>query len=481
MKKMISLILTGCFLIVSIGLNSCSDNFLETKSSTDLSDKLVFKTTASTRGVLYGIYKYMRSWGCTPHVRMDCSGLHTNLLTYDVMASDVTLLQGSWYWFDYDYWHTGSETIFKTDHLWRFYYTVVNNCNNILFYVGQAEGTQQEKNAIEAEARALRAFSYFHLVRLYQHTYLIAKEKPGVPLYTKPAEGNAENTPRASVEKVYELITTDLEYAVEYLPVSRESKYYVNRNVAEGILARVYLTMGKWAEAAGMAAGARQGYPLMDAEQWKEGFNDLSNPEWIWGIHQTAEQNVGWGSTFSVLDFERGDQKNFRINNKLAEKYAATDIRGTLITPLGNLLGNRKFREPDALNLGHMVLMRASEMYLIEAEAYARMGDDPAARNLLFELQQKRDPQAKKSEMSGDDLVEQIWLERRKELWAEGFGLFDMLRCRKPLKREGDHVSMKNYPADSWKFIFQIPRSEMDINKGITAKDQNPTDGIYRE
>ena len=478
MKKIISLLLTVCLLT---GLNSCSDSFLDTKSSTDLSDKLVFKTTASTRGVLYGIYKYMRSWGCTPYIRMDCCGLHTNLLTYDVMASDITVLQGSWYFYDYDYWHTNSETIFRTDHFWRFYYTIINNCNNILFYVNDAEGTESEKTAIEAEAKALRAFSYFNLIQLYQHNYAIAKNKPGVPLYTKPAEGNAESTPRASVEKVYELITSDLTFAVDRLPASRESKYYINRNVAEGILARVYLTMSLWGDASGMASAAREGYPLMNGTQWQAGFNDLSNPEWIWGIHQTAEQNVGWGSSFSVLDFSRGDQKNFRINNKLVEKYSATDIRGgSMIVPVGNLYGNRKFREPDALNLGQMVLMRSSEMLLIEAEAKARQNEYPDARNLLYELQKTRDPQATKSDLSGNALIEQILLERRKELWAEGFGLFDMLRCQKPLTREGDHTSIKNYPANSWMFIFEIPRSELDVNKGITEDDQNPIDGVYQ-
>lgn len=481
MKKIISLILTACFFMALPGLNSCSDNFLETKSSTDLSDKLVFKTTASTRGVLYGIYKYMRSWGCTPYVRMDCCGLHTNLLTYDVMASDITVLQGSWYFYDYDYWHTGSETVFRTDHLWRFYYTVINNCNNILFNLGDAEGPLSEKNAIEAETKALRAFSYYNLVQLYQQTYQIAKDRQGVPVYTKPAEGKAESTPRSSVEKVYELITEDLEYAVKYLPANRESKYYINTNVAEGILARVYMTMGRWSDAEQMAGLAKKGYPLMTAEQWTQGFNDLNNPEWIWGIHQTAEQNVGWGSSFSVLDFQRGDQKNFRINSKLAEKYASTDIRKTLIVPVGNLFGNRKFREPDALNLGQMVLMRSSEMCLIQAEAKARQKEYTDAQDFLFELQQKRDPQAKKSELEGDDLIDQILLERRKELWAEGFGLFDLLRCQKPLKREGDHTSIKNFPENSWSFIFQIPRSELDVNKGIKAEDQNPTEGVLRK
>lgn len=480
MKKIV-FYLSVYLLTALFGLTSCSDSFLDTRSSTDLSDKLVFKTTESTRGVLYGIYKYMRSWGCTSYVRMDCCGLHTNLLTYDVMGPDITVLQGSWYFYDYDYWHTGSETIFKTDHLWQFYYTIINNCNNILFYVADAEGPLSEKEAIEAEAKALRAFSYYHLVQLYQQTYRIAKDKPGVPIYTKPAEGKAENTPRSSVGKVYELITEDLEYAVQHLPVERESKYYVNLNVAEGMLARVYMTMGLWSEAAKMAGLARKGYPLMTAEQWTQGFNDLNNPEWIWGVHQTAEQNVGWGSTFSVLDFQRGDQKNFRINNKLAERYTSTDIRGTLITSVGNLLGNRKFREPDAINLGQMVLMRSAEMYLIEAEAKARLKEYETAQDLLFELQKQRDSQAGKSQLTGDELIEQILLERRKELWAEGFGLFDLLRCQKPLKREGDHTSLKNYPANSWAFIFQIPRSELDVNKGIKESDQNPTEGIFRE
>lgn len=478
MKTKNNILITVC-LSLCIGFSSCSQDFLETKSSTDLSDKLIYKTTTSTRGVLYGIYKYMRSWGCTPYIRMDCSGLHTNLLTFDVMGADITMQPGTWYWYDYDYWHTGSATEFRTDHFWRFYYIVINNCNNILFYVGDAEGPASEKEAIAAEARALRAFAYFHLIQLYQQTYTIAKQKPGVPYYTTPAKGNAENNPRASVEKIYELITTDLEKAVLVLPPQRESKYYINTNVAAGLLARVYLTMGRWQDAASMAKQAREGYPLMSASQWTEGFNNISNPEWIWGIHQTSTENVGWGSSFSVLDFEKGDQKNFRINDKLAEKYSDTDIRGTLIQPVGSLLGNRKFREPATLNLGHMVLMRSAEMILIEAEASARDKDDTHAQDLLYELQSKRDPNVQKTSRKGNELIELILLERRKELWAEGFGLFDLLRNQKPLVREGDHQSMKNFPANAWKFIFQIPQSELDVNKGILLEDQNPNTGVY--
>ena len=460
--------------------SSCTDEFLETAPSTEVSDKLIYNTTESTRGVLYGVYKYMRSWGSTGNVRMDCAGLHTNLLTFDVMGCDITMPPSTWYWYDYDYWHTSSETVFKTDHLWRFYYSIINNCNNILFYLPDVQGPESEKEAIEQEARTLRAFCYFHLVQLYQHTYVLAKDRPGVPIYLEPATGQEENNPRASVDQVYNLITADLERAVQINSYDRSSKYYINKSVSMGILARVYLTMGEWEKAASMATSARIGYPLMSMEQWGQGFNSNNNPEWIWGIHQTSDQNVGWASTFSVMDFARGDQKHFRINNLLADQYSTTDIRGSLIQPVGEYLGNRKFREPANLNTGDMVLMRTAEMYLIEAEAKARLFLDTQAQDILHELQISRDPNAIRSTLTGSDLIELILLERRKELWGEGFGLFDMLRNQKPLTRGGDHNSLKNLPANSWSFIFQIPRSEIDINKGINSEDQNPLSGVFK-
>ena len=459
---------------------ACSDDFLETRSSTDISSPVVYETTGTARGMIYGVYKFMRSWTDLSNGRMDCSGLHTNLLVFDIMGSDITMPPVTWYWYDYDYWHTESETVFKTEYFWRFYYRIINNCNDVLFYVGDAEGPEPEKEAIRAEARALRAFAFWHLIQLYQQTYVIAREMPGVPLPKLPSTPSSRNMPRSSVEDVYELITTDLEFAVTKLADTREGKYYINREVAAGILARVYLTMGKWGEAAQMAAQARANYTLMNAAQWQAGFNDSTNPEWIWAVHQTTDQNVGWGSSFSVLDFAGGDQHNFRIASSLADKYSATDIRGgDMFQTVGTLIGNKKFREPSMLNTGHMVLMRSSEMLLIEAECAARSNDPATAQDLLYELQSKRDAAAVKSTLQGDPLVELILLERRKELWAEGFGLHDLIRNQKPLVRDGDHTSVHNIPARSWQFIFQIPRNEIDINEGINEEDQNPLSGVY--
>lgn len=460
-------------------IQGCEKDFLERKPSTAVSDKDVFSTTESSRGVLAGIYKHMRVWNYTQ--RADCTGLHANHMGLDVMAGDITMEPMSWYWFDYDHWHT-YEGYHRVHYYWWFFYTVINNCNNILEHIDEATGPQNEKDNIKGEALALRGYSYFFLVRLFQHTYSHAKDMPAVPIYTTPANPETEGNPRASVQAVYDRVLTDLNDALLLMGRERETKYYMNTNVINGLLARVYLTMENWQKAMEHAREARDGFPLMSSEQWSEGFNNYSNPEWIWGMHQSTDQNLGWGNPHSFLDYSRGTIGNFRINDRLVETYSANDIRGNLIVLLADgRYGNQKFREPSSLNSGHWPLMRSSEMYLIEAESLARLGSayEEDAAEALYQVQHRADPDASISVNTGDQLIEEILLERRKELWAEGFALFDLIRNKKPLVREGDHTSNKNFPANSWEFIHQIPLNEILINDQVNREEQNPRSGIF--
>lgn len=82
--------------------------------------------------------------------------------------------------------------------------------------------------------------------------------------------------------------------------------------------------------------------------------------------------------------------------------------------------------------------MRSDEMLLNAAEACAHQGKDTEAKALLWQLQDLRN--AKRTEASGDELIEAILKERRKELYGEGFSLFDMLRTQKGLERTGNHM-----------------------------------------
>jgi hypothetical protein len=114
-------------------------------------------------------------------------------------------------------------------------------------------------------------------------------------------------------------------------------------------------------------------------------------------------------------------------------------------------------------------------MYLIEAEAKAELGEADA-EDWLFGLQSNRDPNAVKSGNTGQDRIDEILVERRKELYGEiGVSFLDIKRRQIPLERTGNHPEAYkfNFPANSENFILRIPHREIDSNVNITESDQN--------
>lgn len=114
-------------------------------------------------------------------------------------------------------------------------------------------------------------------------------------------------------------------------------------------------------------------------------------------------------------------------------------------------------------------IIRSPEMILIEAEAKARQGDDDGAATLLYELQLNRDPNAVQSGNTGSDLIEEVLVERRKELYAEiGVEWFDAKRLRRGIPRDGNHRLIdSDLQPDDLKFFLKIPQDEIDANEFI--------------
>ena len=108
---------------------------------------------------------------------------------------------------------------------------------------------------------------------------------------------------------------------------------------------------------------------------------------------------------------------------------------------------NSKFRFRDIENqLGDIVLMRVAEIYLINAEAKAHL-NDPDAINKLNDLKTARGAKTIHTNLSQRDLLETIWLERRKELWGEGFSLIDIIRNQQTVVRNA-------YPEGTIDYIY---------------------------
>lgn len=397
--------------------------------------------------------------------------------------------------------------------------------------------TEKQKNMV-AQARAMRAFDYLSLVQYFQFNYQIAKDKPAVPIVTEKTE-DFTNNPRATVEEVFKLIMEDLDFAIQNLSAEREKKKdRININVAYGLRARANLIMGKWAEAAADAAKAMEGYtPATIEEVSKPSFVNLSEHNWIWGIQITQNMILvsgyptcsSWLSSFSANSYTAGAGCYAMINSMLYKKIPDTDVRKgwwvdeNLHSPLlesiswngasGDDLAkleiddvklaftpytNVKFGMKDGIgsenNINDYPLMRAEEMILIQAEGLAKSGNEAQARQILESfVKTYRDP-SYDSNASGRSLADEIWYQRRVELWGEGFAMSDIMRLQKPLVRF--HDSKCNQPAafrfniapdDPW-LLMRFCDSETNTNLGIVnntggkqpEQDQNPNlrDGV---
>ena len=116
-------------------------------------------------------------------------------------------------------------------------------------------------------------------------------------------------------------------------------------------------------------------------------------------------------------------------------------------------------------------------MYLIEAEAEARLGHDVAAAAALLPLAFERDPAYVLSTNTGQDLIDEIMIQRRIELWGEGFRFFDLKRLDQPLDRNGSNHTASiinnvwDIPAGDTRWTSLIPQAEMDANE---LMEQNP-------
>ncbi|MEJ8801063.1 RagB/SusD family nutrient uptake outer membrane protein [Pontibacter sp. H249] len=482
-----------------LSLTACEKDYLETVPSNKASFEQTYGSLGGMEAALTGIYRLMRqapvNQGGVSH---DSYGVPAMMMTFDVMGEDIMANDG---WFVYQYELDNKLATYRgTRILWGHAYNLITNANSIIAYAPQlTDGSAAQRLQLEGEARAIRAFSYFNLARVYQHTYTKDKNALAVPLMLEPTTPETEGKERATLEQVYNQIITDLTFAEENLTANRASKSHINKNVAQGLLARVYLEMGNWDKAAEYAAKARAGYSLMSATEYSNGFNNYGNSEWIWGLPQAADQNNGFASFFSFIDgrytldaegnreYVRYGYNNLRANDEFVALFDENDARrgfqedtkAFTTNDAGEKIWNSdrytitKFK--DLVNLGgHVVLMRSAEMLLIEAEAKAQLGSFGDAQALLLELRNSRitNGVVLPSTNVGNALLEEIYVERRKELYGEGFALLDIKRLQQPLVREGNHTAkLGTTPANSDLFIHQIPQVEIDANPKII---QNP-------
>jgi hypothetical protein len=474
-KKILTYLTIGVLCSSSIG---CQKDFLETNPSTQVSDQVLFKSVDGAQTLLNGTYAYMR----LRNQDVEYGTIVQFENGFDAASNDLIVRASMGYLQSY-YAHNLAETRADaplTANAWSYFYTIINNANLVINNIDAIEGDASTKDAIKGQALAIRGWAYFYLVRLYQQHYSGAKDMPAVPYYSQGA--TTEGKPREKVSVIYANVLADLKSSIDLLGTfSRQFKSQIDKTVAQGILAEVYLTMEDWTNAAATANAAKSSYPLLTPTEFKSGFNSEELEEWMWSAPQSSDSNFGNASPFALwANQTRGTRWTFDflyVNDTFKNLFETKDVRNQFwFRKDHGFWTSDKFR--DAADFyGDVVLMRAAEMYLIEAEANARLGNTAGAQSVLWQLQDIR--QATRSTSTGTALIDDILVERRKELYSEGQAWFDLIRTHRPVHRTGDHPSKPEIPAYSWKFILQLPTNEFTSNKSLTPADQNPYEGIY--
>lgn len=485
--------------MVALAGVSCSDEFFNVPVTSTATSETVQKALEENPGTILSLvnaaYTMMVQLGVYGSGH-DTFGYMAILHATDMMSEDIVMQRIDW--FGNDYLHTNRNwTDARTFVIWGNFYTTIATANKVLG-ITSADAKSKDILAARGQALALRAFSYLYLVQLYQHVYPVINQDvadlPGVPLYYANNEGKESIPGRASVKTILAQIEEDLTTAVANLDGwQRTSKNQINQNVANGLLARYYLLTRQWDAAIAAAKAARAGYPIMSATEIYDGFMNINNSEWMWGFDHNSETTTLYGSFFSHMSNLTAGYAGLgyaprQVDRQLYTSIPDNDARKRWFqsnpptirpqtTPAPTAVtwtypyAGLKFGDDGAFTMDY-VYMRAAEMVLIEAEATARKGNYAPAATILNELLSKRGTGLTRTTV----FVPEIWEQRRIELWGEGFAMFDLKRRNEGINRnynDSNHnLSAKiAVPAGDKRWIYQIPRTEIQENPAITENN----------
>lgn len=414
--------------------------------------------------------------------------------------------------------------------MWLGYYDMVKRVNYALDLLDRFEAKDtageyaSEIKMYRAEAHFFRAYFMHQLVLRFCADYdpATAGNLPGVP-YPKEFDPDAQ-LPRGTLEQTYENILEDIE-AAAYLNAKPEEpgdaddtddagvlnvrfgapdSFYVTGDALTAFKAQVALQMHDYTTASACASSLYATYPLVkSADELVSMWRDDISTETILRLEVNSSTNLS--SVGAMADYYNGtwsseDQTFICVPayvpaKETVEAFAENDYRfGLYVSPgtvyfnnsnieegvlLTKFLGNRLFQTSEKVYLYRNMpkVFRVAEMYLVDAEAQYRLGGD--ALTPLNALRASRGLEA--VSVSGDELFEEIKLERKRELIGEGHRQTDLKRWGDGFMVNPQYVyryfvrsEVMVRQADATGFVWPIPEDEISNNRNITSADQNP-------
>mgnify|MGYP003624208756 CR=1 FL=1 len=363
------------------------------------------------------------------------------------------------------------------------YYNIIFRANVVL----QNLGVVQDPNVsakFEAEAKFVRAYAYFNLVRLFG-------DIPLVDRVISPLETDIQFT-RVATSSIYELIESDLINAVASLDNTYNTR--ASKAAAQALLAKVYLTEGKYTLAQGLCEDVINSgkfdlmtnfYDVFYSERNKEiifaigyeiGLSDDSqnfSAEWMNGVGRTSGVNYVTDDAIAAITAAGGDRTQYSFRT---DPFQTTQTQVAKYFPNGDSGGatGRTFASDPTLAGNDWIVLRYADVLLMHVEAIMAGGTDTSVAAALTSFQKVQDrafpataPNTK-STITKDELL----LERRVELAFENHRLFDLIRFGRAESVLSALSSANGYSYTSTDLLLPIPQNEINISQGVMK--QNP-------
>lgn len=476
--------------LLGFSFSSCSD-FLEQNPQTDLSENDFYKTADDILSAVNGAYSSLQE-----------GDIYGNWYVFGEIPSDNTRnqLSGSVTTqneFDQFYIDTQNSMIAN---FWKAAYKVINRTNTILGRIDGIEINTELANRYKLECKFIRALMYFNLVRVYGDVPLVLKEISISESY---------DILREPKENVYNQIIADLKEA-QGLPVSYSTAEdgRATQGAAKALLANVYMTLHKYAEAETILAEIINSgqYSLLENTPGSlniDGYKNVFSPvnhnskEGIFEI-QFLKGGYGEGSNYANNFAPENSGTNVVAvggtgGNNIPEMdiynaYEEGDLRRDFSMSLG-YYDNRKnnewvesryvckfmdvpYQNNDASN--NYPVIRYADVILMYAEALNQNGKTAEACKYL-NMTRRRGFGYQTTETSPVDLqttdkaqfalmVEQ---ERRVELAFENHRWFDLIRTGRAV----EVMRSKGFSLNETNLICPIPQKQIDVNPKLTQND----------
>jgi len=469
------------FLIISSLLASCTKDLDENPKNIVVEN--FYNTPEEVEAAVNAIY---------PPIRLGATGIAPYNATLEC-HTDYAYGRGSWAQFN-DFAGLDAVNTNRVADFWETFYLAIRNANLVIANAPNGDAISEEDiNRYVGEARFMRAWCYFHLVRNWG----------GVPLRV---ETNIEqrDVPRSTAEEVYALIDSDLRVAETYLPESTAQPGRPTKWMAKTVLSDVLLTIGQYDEARQKAdeviqSGVFDLVPVTSTDDYQQIFgpNVGVTPEEIfhfkynrqgqgnyypWIINHPSTGYHGAGGAYAQYS---------ETTNPFYKAWDDRDLRKGLWYTLDfgqgpNTLLQKKFIDPDAADtygaINDFPLYRYPDVLFLFAEADAHV-NGVTAEGVEAVNQVKRrsygldshtpsaiDYQA--STLTTESFLDTILQERAYEFQFEGKRWFDLKRSGKAaaiiLANKGKTIAEKHY-------LWPIPLSELNFNQAMDATtDQNP-------